>query len=418
MKTRGAERLVLKIAWRSLWRNRRRTLITLSSIALGLTFAVFFSSFVTGMHRKTIGDMTRMLAGHVTVEHASYRDDPSAAWFVPSVSRIQAVARSYPEVEAVKPIALGQAMASTANGSSGAVLMGVDPAIERAGSLFAHRIVKGRYLAPDDARGVLIGEGLAERLKLDVGSKVVVTTVDSRGESGDALLRVVGVFETGSDEIDLGIVQVTLAAARKMLALGPDQATQVGLVLSDWKAQDEVRSRLRGEIRDPHIAVHPWQALMPQIASWLLMSGTITRVLGVIIIVLITATILNTILMSVLERTREFAVQLAIGTPPRLLRAQVLTESVLLGLLGSALGAVLGAACALTFASRGIDLTWASSDDFTVGGFAVDLRIRPYLEPANLAALSLLVFVFTVLSGLWPALRSTRVDLARALRSR
>ncbi|WP_394829324.1 ABC transporter permease [Pendulispora albinea] len=418
MKPRGEKLVVFKLAWRSLWRNKRRTLITLSSIALGLAFAVFFASFVTGMHKRTIGDMTRMLAGHITVEHAKFREDPAAGWFVPSIARVQSLASTYPEIEIVKPIVLAQAMVSVANGSSGAVLMGVDPRVEAEVSLFAHRIVKGRYLAPDDAKGVLIGKRLSERLKLDLDSKVVLTTVDAHGESSDTLLRVIGIFETASDEIDLGILQVTLATAQKILALEPDQATQVGLVLSDWNTQTRVLEGLRRDLAGPLVSVRPWQDLMPQIASWLLMSGTITRVLGIIIIVLVTATILNTILMSVLERSREFAVLLALGTPPRLLRSQVMTESIILGILGSAAGALLGGGCALFFATRGIDLAWASGGEFSVGGFAVDLKIRTYLDPSNLVFLAVMVFVFTVMAGVWPAVRSTRIDLARALRLR
>jgi len=175
-------RRVLKLAWRNLWRKVRRTLITVSSIAFGLSFAVFVISMGDGMYRKLIDSAVKLNAGHVTVQHPDYAAAPAVDLRVPSVHRVQAAARSIPGVACVKPLIVAQAVVASGSASAGVGLIGVDPKREREISPLAGVIVQGRYLEPGDARGVILGRTLARRLDLKPGKKLVITTNDVHGE--------------------------------------------------------------------------------------------------------------------------------------------------------------------------------------------------------------------------------------------
>jgi ABC-type lipoprotein release transport system permease subunit len=410
--------LIVKLAWRSLWRNRRRTLITLSSIGLGLALTIWTETMVEGSHNTMISKATRLMAGHVTVEKRGYNESPGTDLFVPSVSKIVEAGRGLRGLERAKVMILAQAVASSGNGSSAISLIGLEPEAEADESPLVKGLVKGRFIQSGDARGVFIGEKLAERLQLDVGKKMVVTTTDSHGELASDLLRVVGIFRTGSVEMDTYLVQVPLGAARRALNMGADQATQVGFLLTSAEYQEEAIERLRARLGSTELAVLPWEKVMPELASWVALFGALSRGMVYLMLVLVGFNILNTILMSVIERDREFATLLSLGTPPGLVRLQVLFETVFLGVFGSAFGLVLGGRLALWGSRHGVDLSAFLRGGLAIGGFPFDMMVYNHITVPLLLRLVVIVFVGTVIIGLYPTYKSTRVKVADSLRAR
>ncbi|MCK6529664.1 ABC transporter permease [Myxococcota bacterium] len=413
---------VLKLAWRSLWRNRRRTLITLTSIALGLALTIFMASLGAGVYRQASEGAVRMQAGHLVVEHPEFRHDPSPAHAL-AATEVVAAARGLPGVETVRPLVVGQAVVATAAGSVGVGVMGVEPEAEIGASPFPERVVLGRYLEEGDVRGAVVGTALARRLKLEPGKKAVLTTTDARGEMTSELLKVVGVFQTGSEESDVFLVQVPIGLARRAWGLPEGAASQVGVILGDPDDLPGVAAALSGRVDPGVAAVRTWREAIPKVAAWIELDTRANRLLRVFVIFLVGSTILNTILMSVLERGREFAVCLALGTPPRMLRAQVLAETLLLAALGTMAGAALGAAVSGWVQAHGIDLSLFLSREegasgVTVGGFMISPVLRCWLTPEQVGAHTLLVFGLTVGIGLYPTWRSTAVPVADLLRTR
>jgi ABC-type lipoprotein release transport system permease subunit len=411
-------RLLLTLSWRSLWRNRRRTLITVSSIAFGTALALFLISWTDGMYRKLIDNAVRMNAGHVTVERREYSLAPSVSLAVPSVARIRDMAAGLDSVNGIKPLVLGQAMVATGRGSAGVGLTGVDPAVEKAVSPIALSITSGRYLEASDERGIVIGRTLARRLDVEPGMKVVVTCNDSTGELVNEMLVVTGVFSSGMEEADGFLIQVPIAAARRIFRLGPDAATQVGLILASPERQASVVARMNARLEGTGLTALPWQEVLPDLASFMTVDKGSNYVFQGIIIFLLSFTILNTILMSVLERTREFATLLAIGTSPMLLRAQVMTESALIGLMGTGLGLAIGGGISFYFQIHGLDISPLIGENLTVTGFSVDPIMRNQVSVRLLAWLGSLVFGLTLATGIYPAYRSAHIRLPDVLRSR
>jgi ABC-type lipoprotein release transport system permease subunit len=412
---------ILKLAWRNLFRNKRRTLITAISIALGCVFALFIFALGAGVHKKTIEDSTRMLAGQITIEHPKYRDEPGPGLFVPSVARLRALAATMPDVEQVKPLCVASGVVATASGATPIALLGVEPEQERDLSLVARSMVKGRFIASSDAsaKGVVVGTRLADRLRVDIGNKLVLTTTNAQGEVVEELLRVVGIFKLGSDAMDGDFVEVPIEVARRVMGLSDDQATQVGFLLHRPDAQPAVLERTQRALAAENLAVYPWETLLPALATWVSFGEKRHHLVCGVVLFMTTFTILNTILMSILERRREFAMLLALGTPPRMLRTQVFVETVLVAFLGCAIGLVLGCAIAYATQRHGIDMSQVIQDSErpTVGRLPVDLHLRPALLLGDALFVVGTVFVVTTLIAIYPTLRSSRVDVPGTLRA-
>ena len=408
--------MLLKIAWRSLGRNRRRTIISATSIGLALSIAVFFVALADGMYAKMIDTAVRMQAGHLTLEHRGYRDTPSVDLVLRGVGAIRERLARLPGVEQTKPLVLGQGVAKSSRDSVGVVLVGVEPSAERRSSPLVDKLVAGAYLEDGDDRLVVVGDALASRLGVRPGKKLVLTTTDVSGQLVEELLRVKGVFRTEVDEIDACLVHVPIAFARRLVGMGTDEVTQLGVVLADPSAARGLEAEVGSWLRGGTAAVLSWKAVLPDLAAYIQMDGGSNWVFQGIILFLVMFTIFNTLMMSTLERQREFAVLLALGTPPGRIQLQVLLESFLLALLGCALGLGLGGGLAYWAQVAGLDIRALYGEGIAVSGVMVDWVLRPQLSAGLLLGLGAAVVGATLLLTLWPIRRIRRIPLADVLR--
>jgi len=408
---------LLKVSWRSIWRSKRRTAITVSAIAFALAIAVFFVSFAEGVYAQMTDDAVRMQAGHVTLEHPEYRDAPAIDLAVGEVGELRAKLAKLEGVEKTKVIVLGQGVARSGHAAVGVAIFGVEPSVELDTSIVARRLTSGEFLADDDFRKVVVGKVLAERMKVELGKKLVLSSNNAKGELVEELVRVKGVFATGAEEIDGFLVQVPIRFARKLYGLGDDQATQLGLVLEDADDQSRALKQARSVVGgDRAVAVRPWEEVLPDLAAYIKLDGGSNWVFQGILIFLSLFTVFNTILMSVLERTREFAVLLALGTPPSRIWAQVVTESALVGLLGCAVGLALGGGLGLYIQVYGLDLSELFAEGISVSGLAFDTYIYGKVTVELLVGLGGVIFVATVLSAAVSARRISAISVAEVLR--
>ncbi len=408
--------MIARLAWRSIWRNRRRTLITVLSIGFGLACTVFFIAIGEGVYAQLIDQVVRMQAGHITMENPGYRDAPAVDLWVKAPESLRSQIERLPQVERTKLIIMGQGIARSASGDISATLMGIEPSVELDTSPLVRHIVAGRYLNDDDGPWVVIGSELAKRLKLAVGKKMVLTTNDAAGNLVDELCRVRGIFETGSVEIDGYLIQAPIDFARRLFGLPEESATQLGVVLRIPEAQEVILREARLMVAEQDIAVLPWQEVIPEIASYIKLDKGSNLIFQAILVFLILFTIFNTILMSVLEREREFAVLLALGTKPVQLRLQILMESAYLGLIGCALGLLVGGLAAWAAQVWGIDLRSLLEEGFTISGFAVSAKMHARVTTGLLLGTAGLVFGATLILSLIPMRRATRLSIVDQLR--
>jgi ABC-type lipoprotein release transport system permease subunit len=408
--------MIARLAWRSIWRNKRRTLISIVSITLGLTLAIGFMSLGEGQYLSMIEQIVRMQAGHLTIEHTKYRQAPAMELYLSGADELRKHIEALPGVLTTKQLVTGQGMARTGTGAVGVSLLGVEPSREAATSPLAGNMVSGKFLSDGDKRHVIIGSELARRLKLKVGKKLVLTVNNAGGDLAEELCRVRGIFKTGSLETDAGLVLCPIGFARKLYGLPKDGATQLGLVLKEPSKQGRMLVKVRAALKDNQQAVHAWQQIMPELANYIRVDRASNWVFQGFLIALVLFTIFNTFLMSVLEREREFAVQIALGTRPAQIMAQVLCETVYLGLMGCLAGLGLGCALALYVDWAAFDLTSLMEEGVTVSGFAMSLVLRAKLTPLISLGVTGLVFAATLLLGVLPMRRVAKIPITDHLR--
>ncbi|MCK0152864.1 ABC transporter permease [Alcanivorax sp. S6407] len=413
--------LLMRLTWRNLWRHPKRTLITLSSIGIGFVLAVFFIGINDGSHNSMIRNAIKLGEGYITVQPVGYLQAPANDKYLAEGGRLreQLLALELPgQVDA--RIALRVLVSSPYN-SVGAGLEGMAATDQRA-QMLKPFLMEGDWLAADDERGVIIGEGMARKLKVKVGGKIVVMAGKRGGDSEAQLGRVRAIFDSSMDELDNYLVISNLALARHFLvAEGADPAseplTRLAVSLNDPDSLSEWTSRIDSKLGSASIAVLDWQQMMPQLVQFVVLDSAGAYVFLAVILVLIVFGIVNTVLMSVLERTREFGLLRALGLSRLHLLLMVFMEATLLSVLAVGIGWTLGGLVHLWFSHHGLDLTSMLGDSTAVAGTFMDPVVRTELSQARVLQLTLIVFLTTLTTGIYPAIKAARVTPVAALRT-
>lgn len=412
MRTLSAAPTLVGLAWRNVRRNRRRSVITVLAITIGLAALTFLWAFLDGMNAEMIENTTRFFSGDAQIHVSGYHADPTLDRAMADPARVvQTIARERSIVASAVRLE-GNALASHGDKSRGIRLVGVSPADEpRVTSLFS-AVETGVALRPTDSTGALVGADLAAALALSSGAELVLVGQAYDGSLASARVPVRGVFRTKIDEYDGFVVVMPLRAVREFL-VAPGGATAVTLRLYDRGDLAPVATRLEASL-GPTYEVVGWPVLEPKVATSVRYHEVIGYVVLVVFFVVVAAGIANPVLMAVLERTREFGVMLAIGMSERRLAWLVAWEAILLGALGLALGNVIGVAAGLYFGRVGIDLSAYESGMRVMPGLSNVLR--PIVRPERSVMLSMLVFGVACLAALYPALKSSRLDPVDAIR--
>jgi putative ABC transport system permease protein len=403
--------MLIALAWRNVLRNRRRSAITISSIAIGLAAMTFLWGVIDGMNGQMVRNTTRYFAGDAQIHLKGYHDDPTLDLAMQDAARLLQAAREHPEVAAASMRLEGKALASRGDKSRGVLIAGVSPQDEARVTILFDAIVEGGPLA-DGVPGVLVGEKLAEALRVRAGEDLVFVGQAYDGSLASARFPVRGVFRSSIDELDGFVAIVTLDAAREFYA-APGGATGVVLSLRNADRLEAVRASLQARVGERY-EVLGWQILLPMVAVSTRFHEVVSYVVLLVFFVVVAAAVANPILMAVLERTREFGIMLAVGMSRRRLLGLVFLESVLLGAAGLVLGNVLGLAVTGYFGATGIN----------VGAFEAGLRtmpglsnvIYPALVPERSLMLSALVFAIACLMAVYPAAKAAGLDPVQAIR--
>jgi ABC-type lipoprotein release transport system permease subunit len=403
------------MAWRNLWRNRRRTIITLSSLAFGVMTAVVF----TGLTDQQLGDAidlaARMSSGHVTIQERNYRDSPSLERSVDANASVRARIASDPAVAKVVPRITGQMVAATATDSFGAGFVAIDPALDDEKS-FAPlgQIVEGKLFSDD--HGIVLGKILAKNLGATIGKKVVYTLTDKKGEIVSGLGRVSGILSTGAPSADAALCLLPIGAVRTLIGYGPDEATQLAIYLRDQRVAPETAQRLRALVPAGATALD-WAEVNPDLAGFVTVKIVGSDVIEAFVVLLIAAGIFNTLFVSVMERLREFGILLAIGFSPGRLFRLVIWESSWLALVGLAAGVVVTAPLYYYLHTHGIDMTARmGGKSVEIAGAVMNMVVRATVYPDHAVIIAVCIIGVTLLSGLYPAWRAARVQPVDAIK--
>ena len=411
-----------KLAWRNIWRNRRRTLITLFSIAFGTLLAVVMTGIGDSSYSDMIDHAARLGGGHVIVQHETYIDMPSLKKTVLAEPALLDELVERPKVRAAVPRVVGGVMLATSTNSVGAGVIGIDPALEDDTTLgLVESISEGAMFETATDEGIILGKTLAENLDLELGKKVVYTVTDRNGEIANGLARVTGIIETGAAEVDAGTCLLPIGSLGKVLGYGSNEVTQIALFLDDHRPAEAVAASIEAELGErlgPEAAALPWFEASPELAGFVSMKVSGTVFFELVITILIAAGIFNTLFVSVMERMRELGILAAIGFSARQLFGLVVWESLWLGLCGIVAGVLLTAGPYYYLSTTGIDTAAMMGDQggAQVSGVTMDPILYVQLYPPHAFYIAAAIVLATVAAGLYPAIKAGRVSPVETIR--
>ncbi|MBD3370902.1 FtsX-like permease family protein [Candidatus Fermentibacteria bacterium] len=398
----------LKVAWRNLLRNKRRTLIAGIAIGIGLASLIFTDAVIIGMSDGLVRSATSSWMGDLQIHNQNFSRSMSAELTIERPDSVLSSLASDPRVKNYTRRVVAQGMLSSAADMSMVALYGIDPSRERSVSMLDEAMVEGSYVGGESH--LVIGVDLADQLDVELGDRVVVTiSMAGTGDLYQEMLRVGGLYRFGSAEFDKTTAFVSLEKAQSMLGL-----SGVHEIAVDYRGAEHWRSAPEEEIA--HLAesgnvVESWVELLPQLQVMFEMSDLSTLIVGVVLFGIVIFGIINTLFMSIYERMFEFGVLKAIGTRATDVAKLMLMEAAWLGLLSIVLGSVLGLGLNLLFAEIGIDYTGIE----TAG---VTFREPIYtISTANqFIKYPIIVFFVTLIVGVYPAVHAARLKPADAMR--
>ena len=410
----------MKLAWRNLWRNRRRTLIELASIAGAVFLVITVYNLEAGSWEKMIDEGTVVGSGHIGLYNPSYLEERQITWGFSSTNLLEQLDAD-PLVAGAYPRVYLPGLARSSRESRPAALMGVDFTREaQVNPLLAEaRFTEGALPDPDDPahlHSAVVGSSLAAELRLEVGRRFVFMAQDQEGELQRIPLRIAGIIQTGSREIDAGTLLVSRQALTLFLA-EPDIVHEIAVMLNGGsKRIPDVLDRIHGwtDAR-PDVAPYPWYEAMPELQETMQLDIAGTLVVIGLLYVLVGIGTVNTLLMSVMERTREFGIIRALGVRKRGVRRVVLAEAVVLAAVGSAVGLVIACLLGLYTSTVGIDLS-GTMDAQEMGGIIFEPVLYSTFEIKGMLALTASMFLVAVLAALYPARRALKILPADAMR--
>ena len=404
----------LRIAWRNLWRNPRRTALALAAIGLSVGLVLAYDAMLRAVGDWMVETITGPLLGHVQVHAADWRKDRAMDRTLRRAGALCDTIARDPDVGSVTARVFAPALAALSDEGFAVMVIGVDRARETGAA---------RLLAPDapaiEGKRVLMGRALAETMDVQPGATIAIVGQGADGSHANDLYTVAGLIETPKDLVNRQGVIMALGEAQALFSMD-DEAHEIVIHARDAARVDAVAARLAALPILEGADVLDWKRLQPEMVSMLGVVEMAWLLILVLVFVAAAAGVANTMLMATFERTREFGMLLALGLRPTRIVAMIVAESVALGAVGAAAGAALGIALVAATHDSGVDfatLTGQGTSAISAMGIRWSLRMYPSLAAVDLVGAVGAVVMTSMLASAWPALRVGRLQPARALRS-
>ncbi|MCK5662764.1 MAG: ABC transporter permease [Thiotrichaceae bacterium] len=405
--------IILRLAWRNIWRHPRRSGLTIAAIAFAAALLVFMITLQFGSYDMIIDNNLKVLTGHFQVQHLGYLEKPKMRSTITDAQKMAEELRKINGIVDIATRANAFALLASEKRTYGVQVLGVEIMHEAKLSTIPGRIQSGRFLSDDTAQEIIIGDALARNLKVQVGDDLTLLGSGYDGSIAAAVLPIVGIFNTGMPEIDRGLIEIPLTSFQEIFSLEESAHLLVGMA-KNLDHLETVLTQVRAKIPDSSLVVLDWNHLNPglfqliqadMINSWFMYSC---------LILIVTFSILNTFLMAVLERTREFGVMLALGTKPLSIGQLIMLETLLLTLLGLGIGLVIGGSVTLYFYVYGF--SYPGMEEIGAQFGLIDV-ITPQLSLFAFMLGPTIIFFFTMIVGLYPALRIRKLKPVDAMKS-
>lgn len=404
--------LYLRLAWRNVWRHRRRTFLIAIGMGVTMSLLVMYDGLIGGFEQAIYGNAIQLLGGNIQIHAPGYGgkagrkpllalDDPDAV--------VQA-AESHPDVVAASKRIVTDGLVTNREGAFAITIVGVETDKEGKITPVSSNISSGRYLLPDDADAIVIGRGLANAMEIEVGDRITMVGNTTHEQTRQRTMTVIGIYDVGVPSVEKGTIYISLAEAQNLFGL-EGQVTEVVISLKQIGLEPGVMNAI--ETSAPGYEIESWETSIPDLKKTMDMKTGVMSVFGVFMLGIAAIGILNLLMMAVFERTREIGVIGALGLKPREITILFLMEGILIGLMGAAFGAVLGTAINGILGVYGLD--YSQFADLTEYTALISGSIYPQLVPLKVFKHAFTVAVIAALAALYPAIEASRREPAEAL---
>ncbi|MFW5861644.1 MAG: ABC transporter permease [Spirochaetota bacterium] len=409
--------IIIKLAWRNIWRNKRRTVLTLLTIVVGCAMIILMNAFARGGHDQMIDDAVSLNTGHVQVHEKGFWDSQTIDYAFKPTDQLIRILDDQEAITGYSRRVHAGVLVALDDVSRGAMVQGIEPGREKSVTDLHEKILPGgRYLEKNDSTHVVMGDVLAKNLKVKVGDRISILSQGFDGSIAAEHLDIVGIFKSGNQEYDRTLMLIPLSQAMKTFSM-MGYINSMVIRLDDPGRMDEVMAACRKATQEYSypMEVMGWKTLMPELVQFIVMDDVAAWIFDFILFMVVGFGILNTIQMSVFERTREFGVMLSIGTQPSQVVAIVLTETVFITLLGILLGSILGIGSSMYLHYNPIDYS-AYADEIAIWGISTTV-FPATVTPLNVTVTGMFTFILGILFSIFPARRAAKLDPVEAIRT-
>jgi ABC-type lipoprotein release transport system permease subunit len=405
------------MAWRNIWRNPRRTILTIGAIAFASLLLVFMLSFQFGSYDTMINTSVKIQTGHLQIQAREFQDKKDIRLVVPEPARIADVLNQIPHIAAYTFRGQAFSLVSSDQRTYGVAVTGIDPDREARVSRLKSLVRAGKFLDGNDTNQALIGQLLARNLRVKLGDELTLLGQGRDGSIAATVVKVKGIFNSGIGDFDRAVIHIPLKTFQEVYSM-QGAVHQVVIIADSLHDVDSIKTRVtQGLLQlafDKPLTVLDWDQLMPGLRQSIEMDLISGLIFYFLLVLVVAFSILNTFLMAIFERTREFGVLMAIGTTPGRLTKVLLIESLAITLIGIVAGIMVGSLITLYFQAHGIDFSGASE---LLSQFGITGRMYPKLSWLSAVSGPLVVFIITFFAALYPAIKVRRLQPVEAMRA-
>lgn len=402
--------MLIKVAWRNIWRHKTRSAVIIISVMFGLWAGLFIQAYMNGMIEERVRTAIEKEISHIQLHHPQFKKDFDAQFVIPDGIAVLNNVSLIKNVKAVSGRTIARGMVATATGSAGIKINGVDAVAEDSVSHLSKNIIEGKYFSGDSKNEIIVGEKLLKKLKLKLNSKVVITLLDKENNITSGAFRIKGIFKTQNtpyDESNAFIERNELAG----LLNTPNELHEIAVLLNSNEWLDSVYNTIHANY--PSVKTETWKEVSPEMDLIVSTSGQSMLIYMSIILLALAFGIINTMLMAVLERTREIGMLMALGMSRLRVFTMILFETIFLVLTGTPLGILMGFLTTLYFGKYGIDMT---ADKELYASFGFSDIIYPKLNMQDYYIILELVIITSLVSSIFPARKALSLNPSEAIR--
>jgi ABC-type lipoprotein release transport system permease subunit len=403
--------MLTRISWRNVWRNKVRSLILVSSIAMGIWAGIFMLSFSWGMSIQYVNMGIKGQVSHIQLHHPLFKEDRKIKFTIPGAPAILDEINALETVKAATGRVIVGGMVSSPTAGAGANVTGIDPDQENKVTGIGDNIIEGEYFDSDKQNQILIGEKLAQKLKVKLRNKVVLTVQDTDGNITAGAFRISGIYRTSNSSLDELNVYVRDTDISRLLGLDTDQIQEIALLLQD---NTDLAATYEGlQSKYPGLLVEDWKTLAPELRIVIDSFSQTMYLFMSIILLALTFGIINTMLMAVLERIHELGILMAIGMNKLSVFLMIMLETLYLAIIGGICGLLLAYGSIQLLSNTGIDLSAFATG---LSSYGMDTMVYPAFPDKQFLEIFIMIFIAAVLSAIYPAYKALKLNPVQAIR--